>query len=120
MRFHLNHWVLTLIAGAIFVTGVLPILQGNGLPALEALDYGFLTFIVSIPLSLPVAVLYFIAGYAVNLAPVNITAKKAILITLAVAGIFITFKMIGAFLDSAFFYSYAAATILTGIFLKME
>jgi len=120
LSFHLKHWALTLIVGPALVITLMPIFHGQGLPGLKQLDFGFLILIVSIPLSLPATVLYFIAGYSLNLAPVDITTKKSILIILAIAGIFLTFKTIGGFLDSEFAFFYAAATILTGIFLRLK
>jgi len=120
LSFHLKHWALTLIVGAALIIILLPLLHGQGLSGLKELDFGFLILLVSVPLSLPVTVLYFIAGYSLNLAPVNITVKKGILIILAVAGIFLTFKTIGGFLDNEFAFLYVAAAILTGIFLRLQ
>ncbi|MFT3935908.1 MAG: hypothetical protein QM726_19925 [Chitinophagaceae bacterium] len=120
LSFHLKHWIFTLIVGPLLAIILMPILHGHGLPELRSLDFAFLIFIFSIPCSMPAAILYLIAGYSLNLAPINYIVKKTTLIIFAIVGIFLTFKTIAGMLEIEFAFFYVAATILTGLFLRLQ
>ena len=118
--FLLKHWILTLAIGALLLSFVSPLLNGHKIDLLGNFFLFLSVFFLSIPFSLPVVVIYFIAGYAVDSVQLSGPIRKIILNAVVVFGICLTFAAIEDSPISKTAIVYSIAAIAASLPLKID
>ena len=118
--FLLKHWILTLAIGAMLISFVSPLLTGQKINLWGNFVFLLYLFFLSIPFSLPVVVIYFIAGYSVDSVQLSRPIRKTILNAVAVFGICLTFAVIEDSPVSKTAILYSIATITASLPIKIN
>ncbi len=116
----IKHWVFTLLLGP-FISQILmyiTILHPNKIVGL--LEVYPIAIIFSIVFSIPTYIIYAFIYYYFSNKILTVLFTKTILISLAVIGIFATLKIIGGTISLDIAISYSIASIITGLFFKLN
>lgn len=115
-----KHWLFTLLLGPIIseILMYITILNPNKIVGL--LEVYPIAIIFSLVFSIPTYIIYAFVYYCLSTKVSTILFAKAILILLAVTGIFVTLNFIGGSISLDITISYSIASVITGIFFKLN
>jgi hypothetical protein len=114
-----KHWLGTLLFGPI-IAQIIEIFLNQNNKILDFFEYYILFLLFGFLFSLPTYILYGILYWILANKKIDYNHSKFILIIFANAGIIITFFLINGFSTYQGILSYCLASIITGLFLKLN